>query len=351
MEGTGDYGPVTLTSAGGKDGFVARLDPAGQVLWAKHWGASNNNEAGFGVGADAAGNVYVLGDRQVVNRGDDVLKYSPTGALLWTRSVNIPNIGRAYFDGDLAVDATGNVYAADTFAGTVDFDPGTKKKWVSSAENQGFVLKLTPAGAFSWVSTFRGISSGFDLSRTLNVALDGGGGVFVGGSYIGSVDFDPGPGTTTLPATDVFSGFVAKMTTSTGGLAWARALETIDTGVNAGTMVLGLAADAAGNVYATGNFWGTADFDPGPGSSLRTPMGADAFVVKLTAGGSFGWAETFGGPGSDGGLAVAVDPSGTIHLAGVFSGTVDFDPDPLDTYYLTTPGPYSSSFLVRLTQP
>jgi hypothetical protein len=243
--------------------------------------------------------------------------------------VNIPHYGpgRAFADGDLAVDAAGNVYAADTFNGLVDFYPGSKKKWVFSDDNQGFVLKLTTAGAYNWVSTFRGLSSGFDLSRTLNLALDGSGGVFVGGSYIGSVDFDPGPGTATLPAAANFSGFVVKLSTNTGAFAWARALENVGSGSL--TMVAALAADAAGNVYVTGSFRGTADFDPGAGTHSVTAAGSDAFVVKLTAGASFGWAETFGGPGTDGGTAITVDPSGTIHLAGSFSGTVDFDPDPL----------------------
>jgi len=244
------------------------------------------------------------------------------------------------------VDAVGNVYVADTFNGTVDFDPGPKKVWVSSAENQGFVLKLTTAGAFGWVSTFRGLSSDFDLSRTLNLALGGSGSVFVGGSYIGSVDFDPGPGTATLPATTGFSGFVVRLTSSTGAFAWGRSLESTVTG--SGAMVSGLAADAAGNVYAAGSFWGTADFDPGAGMHSVTAAGTDAFLVKLTAGGSFEWAETFGGAGDDRGAAIAVDPSGTIHLAGAYQGTVDFDPDPIDTYELTNPGSYSSSFLVRL---
>jgi hypothetical protein len=347
LNGSGDFGGVALTAAGGRDGFVAKIDPSGQVLWAKRWGAANNDEAGFGVGADAAGNVYALGDRQVVPKGNDVLKFGPTGSLLWTRSLDIA-AGRAIADGDLAVDAAGNVYVADTFAGTVDFDPGPKKKWVSSAENQGFVLKLA-AGAFSWVGTFRGVSPGFDLSRSLSLALDGGGNLFVGGWYIGSVDFDPGPSTATLPASGNPSGFVTKLTTTTGAFVRAKAL--VNATAESLTFVLGLAADAFGNVYATGYFSGTADFDPGAGSALMTSgEGTDAFVVALAADGSFGWVETFGGSGTGRGFGVAVDPSGTVHLAGSYQGTVDFDPDPFDIHELTTSGTYSYGFLVRLRQ-
>jgi hypothetical protein len=210
------------------------------------------------------------------------------------------------------------------------------------------VLKLTTDGAYTWVSTFRGVSSDFDLSRTLSVALDGNGGLFVGGTYVGTVDFDPGPGTTTLPTSSGFNGFVTKLTTAAGSLVWAR---PVGGATGSDTMVWGLAADAAGNVYATGFFQGTTDFDPGADSWLATSAGgSDAYVVKLTAGGSFGWATTFGGAGSDTSQGVAVDPAGTVHLAGGYQGTVDFDPDPVGTFELTSPGTYYSSFLVRLRQ-
>jgi hypothetical protein len=64
------------------------------------------------------------------------------------------------------------------------------------------------------------------------------------------------------------------------------------------------------------------------------------------------WAETFGGTTGGGiGWPVAVDSAGTVYLAGVYLGTVDFDPDPFATYDLTNPGPYGNLFLVKLTQP
>jgi hypothetical protein len=354
--GTGDFGPATLTSLGGQDGFVARLSPAGQVLWARRWGAAND-EAGYGVGVDAAGNVYALGERRgsvVWTSGYDILKFGPSGSPLWTRSVDTPYhyAGNLNSDG-LAVDAVGNVYAAGTFAGYVNFNPEKgKDQFRYSAHEAAFVLKLTTAGKFGWVSTFTSLSDGssYGGSRATGVALDGGGNVFVGGSYWGPVDFNPGSGTTTLPAAG--GGFIAKLATTNGALVWARALENT---VSSSTgFPLGLTTDAAGNVYATGLFNGTIDFDPGAGSWLATAPGVGAFVLKLTADGAFGWAATFGGTGGESGNArgrgIAVDLSGTIYLAGDFSRTVDFDPDPLGTYELTTPGPNNNSFLVRLRQ-
>src|SRR5262249_31786455 len=91
-----------------------------------------------------------------------------------------------------------------------------------------------------------------------------------------------------------------------------------------------ITVDSAGNIYVTGYFTGTADFDPGPGVYNITSAGLpDAFVAKYTAAGRFVWARPFGGGGASGrclGMAIAVDGSGNVYTTGDFCGTVDFDP-------------------------
>lgn len=351
--GTADFGPLALTSNGtGKDGFVAKLGPTGGVQWAQRWGLADNDPAtgrgdmGGGVGTDAAGNVYVSGTRQMTGAtaasfGHDILKFSPTGAPVWTRFVNTKALGTSR----LAVDAGGAMYLAGQFAGTVDFDPGPRTRTASSGPSQGgFVLKLTAAGNFDWVAPFVGQGSGKTAGSAVaqSLTLDGGGDVIVGGYYGNAVDFDPGSGTTTLPTGG--GGFITKLTAG-GSLAWARALEGTDS-----TFVYGVAVDAAGGIYATGAFKGTVDLDPGAGTRSRTTAGNfDVFAVKLTAAGEFTRAEMFGGPGEDLGRGIAVDAAGTVYLVGSYTGAVDFDPDPADTFYLPDTG-FTNGFLVRLRQ-
>jgi len=80
-----------------------------------------------------------------------------------------------------------------------------------------------------------------------------------------------------------------------------------------------VAVDSSGNVYTTGHFGGTVDFDPGAGTTNLTSNGhEDVFVSKLDSSGDLVWAKSFGGTGRDRGWAVAVDSSGNVYTAGFF---------------------------------
>ena len=341
FSGPSDFGSTTLVSTdGGRDGFVVKLNSTGTVQWANRWGAAGDDFSG-GVGVDATGNVYTQGSSGTTgNVAYKVLKFSPTGTAVWTQSIVT---GTTYsIPGDMTVDASGNVFFCGYFKGLVDFDPGPKTKYVSSGpEYSGFVLKLTTDGKFGWVSPFVGqiVGSTHGYSSAQSVVLDGSGNVIVGGYYGGPVDFNPGSGTTLLSSTG--RAFITKLNSS-GGLVWAKGLES-----NSDTWVNSLATDAAGSIYATGQFAGTVDFDPSAGISSRTTAGGwDAFVLKLDSLGNFRWAESFGGTGGDIGRGIAVDSSGDVYFVGYYQDTVDFDPS-TRTYYLTNPGTYLNAFRVR----
>ncbi len=99
-----------------------------------------------------------------------------------------------------------------------------------------------------------------------------------------------------------------------------------------------VAEDAAGNIYETGNFWGTVDFKYGPGTYNLTSNGlTDNFICKLSPAGEFIWARKTGGTGYDNSVRLCVDANNNLHTGGKFQATVDFDPSGA-TYNLISAG-------------
>src|SRR4051812_6579458 len=75
-----------------------------------------------------------------------------------------------------------------------------------------------------------------------------------------------------------------------------------------------IAVDAAGNVFATGGFYGTVDFDPGPGVFNLTSAGAtDIFISKSDSAGNLIWAKQLGGTGNDLGNLIKIDGKENIY--------------------------------------
>jgi hypothetical protein len=105
------------------------------------------------------------------------------------------------------------------------------------------------------------------------------------------------------------------------------------------TRSAGMAVDSSGNIYVTGEFVGTTNFDPAgpnPNATFTSYNGTvDAFLVKLDYGGNFRWARTWGagspdcvpkskGCGRDSAGGVVVDQAGNVYVGGLFQNTVNF---------------------------
>ena len=149
---------------------------------------------------------------------------------------------------------------------------------VSGAAN-AFIVKLTPgtngAMKLGWAKEIGG--SGNDEGN--GVAIDGAGNVYTTGWFTGTVNFNPNTG----PAHNLSGGgvFVSKLDNNGNFVAAASMAGTADG--NSSNLARGIALDGAGNVYTTGFFGGTADFDPTGGTyNLTSNGGNDIFVSVLT---------------------------------------------------------------------
>src|SRR5689334_19116737 len=100
------------------------------------------------------------------------------------------------------------------------------------------------------------------------------------------------------------------------GWLWAKGTGGID--YDSGNS---LAIDAFGNIYTTGYFNETVDFDPGPGTFYLTSAssgggGGDIFISKLDASGNFVWVKALSGTDDEYARSIALDAAGNIYTTG-----------------------------------
>ena len=219
----------------------------------------------------------------------------------------------------VAGDSLGNTYVTGCFSSTVDFDPGDG---VVAYTGPGvFLSKFDSTGDFIWVKAWA--ASSYDSGNGfVDIAISNTDEIYVTGTFNGPVDFDPGSGEENHTTNGSYDVFLSKFDTS-GNFIWVKTWggSSFDEG-------LGVATDTSGNVFVTGFFYLTVDFDPGSGVDNHTSNGDDdSFLSKFDSAGNFLWAKTWGGTvGNNPGVCVAVDLSGNALVTGMFRGGFDFDP-------------------------
>lgn len=335
-----DPGPLTYTlggtSAAISYGFLTKLDPAGNLIWAKHFG-NNYSVYSDAMAIDKDNNIYIAGkfggtfdfdpgpgvttlSSAAANLDGYICKFDSLGNFIWAKQTNATKFAHVK---SISVDNFGGVYTTGQFNGTCDFDPGPGTfSYTANSDGSGgtfetsFNLKLNSSGNFEWVQMI----SGNDVTTGLSVACTGSGSCFYSGLFGGTMDFDPGSATNTLTSSGIADVYVMKVDSS-GNLIFAEKY-----GGTGGDMLLSSTLDNKDNIYLSGFFPSTVDFDPGPGTANLTALSsADTYISKLDSSGVFLWARQLSAPGTLN--CLTVDSMQNIYSTGNFGGTVDFDPN------------------------
>jgi hypothetical protein len=335
FDNTTDFDPgpgvVTLTTSGAEDVFVTKQSPTGTLIWAKAFGGSATDKP-VGIGVDNTGNVYLSGWYSgAIDLDPSAATYSFFVGSIEIFVSKLDAFGNFVWGGSMGsgandkatamwVDVTGNVYVTGTFEALADFDPGAGTYQLTPAGSSGsdvFVCKLTSGGAFNWAIQLGGIGT----DTPYGVCVDALTNVYVTGKFEDVADFDPGAGTYTLQSIDASDAFVSKVDAN-GNFIWARQIGGID--VQEGT---GIVPDGTSNIYVTGDFQNSVDFDPGAGTfSLTAPSTFySSFALKLTAAGSFVWAKNITGNDDVLGNKIRIN-STSVFWSGYNNGTADLDP-------------------------
>jgi aspartokinase-like uncharacterized kinase len=375
--GTTDFDPgegeCYITSERGGM-FLTKYDVSGKFLWARAVTGWIEDVGGSGfrtheihdceIALDTENNVCATGifrgtldfdpGEGEFNLNSDAVgmffaKYDTSGNFIWARTVNgwYEDLGNNWFriheirDSEIALDTENNVCVTGTFRGTLDFDPGEGEFYLSSEPESMFIAKYDTAGNFIWAHAIGGYYQDFDGGcYQSKIALDKENNVCVTGTFWGTLDFDPSERECKL-----YSGgagmFVAKYDTS-GDFLWANSVSAWQEHLGGGSWRSHeiedseIALDTKNDVYLTGTFWGTLDFDPSEGECKLTSGAKGMFVTKYDMSGNFLWARAVAGRYEDlggGGFRIheildseiALDTKMNSYVTGTFLGTLDFD--------------------------
>src|SRR6185369_12834926 len=220
-------------------GFIAQLDSAGQVLSTKQ--IQLQNGSAMGIATDASGNMYVNGysKQSNGNYGRLVAKYTPTGSLLWSHVDNNSIYSLSQL-GQMAVDSQGNAFVSGLRQ--------SGQACYSSCYSCGFnsvccsnycyatydapMWKIDSNGQQRWVTTVG------NNSYAYATALDASGNPYYAGYTSASLQGQPLHG--------AYNDFVTKVNPNTGAIAWLR---------ESGTDVMqavSMATDPSGSVFVSG---------------------------------------------------------------------------------------------------
>lgn len=313
FQSTADFGATSLTSSGGYDIFVAKLNSDGTWLWAKRAGGTGY-DGGWDIAVDSAGNSYITGRfagiadfgqftlENTIDICTYVAKLDTNGNWLWaTQTGSHDDDNEA---SSLALDSQANVYIVGCFWVSVHF--GTI---LFTANGMGdiFIAKLSTDG--NWLSATQYGGNGWDSGAC--VSVDSADHVYVTGYINQTVVF----GATSLSSNGADDIFVLELDNS-GALQWVK-----QAGGGNADLAWDIKTDSAANVFITGFFRGTASFGT---HQLTSAGGKDAWIAKLDGNGNWLWVLRAGGTGDDEAYGVEIDSSDDVYMIGYFQNAVDF---------------------------
>src|SRR5882672_6170798 len=297
-------GGSTFTEFGGpSDAFVTKINATGSALVYSTYLGGSADDAASGIAVDAAGNAYVAGFTVCAQTGSTpttrCLNNFPTTPGAFDTTFALNNFGAGFvtklsaagstlvystllggggsdISSGIAVDAARNAYVTGNTA-SPDFptNPGAFQRTFGGGDQfsgDAFVSKIDPTGSALVYSTYLG---GARPEWGGGIAVDASGNAYVTGKTF-SLDFP-----TTAEALQTASGgdwdaYVTILNPTGSALVYSTYFgrNSIDTGT-------GIAVDANGNTYVTGETGGSI---PTTAGAFQTTYGGgccDAFVAKF----------------------------------------------------------------------
>jgi len=307
---------------GGYDGYLAKFNSSGAILWATYFGGSGMDMAS-GVCTDASGNAFVTGSAgsaglatsgayQTSNAAAGggfnteafLAKFNGSGILSWATYY-----GNSGDEGEgVSIDASGNIFMTGNTGSYTGI--ATSGAFLTSLPDNGggsaFLAKFSNSGNLLWGTYF----GGNFIDYAWAVKTDSKGNAYIAGQTESSSGIATSGAYQTSYGGGPYDAYLAKFSSS-GSLSWASYF-----GGNDWDRARGVSTDHSDNVYITG--YTTSEKGISTSGAYQTAYNdsGDVFLAKFSSSGSLSWATYYGGSGLDEAFGVNNDLSGNVYITG-----------------------------------
>jgi len=299
-----NVGEENLTSNGNSDVFIQKLDSSGNLIWAKTFGSTSSDDLKK-ITLDALGNLYLTGyigddtdfdpgvNTSIIsisgssNKDMYILKLYSSGEYVWAKTMGGGGVTQG---AAIKLDNQGNIYIGARYSGTADFDPGmgVANHTASGIPIDNVIVKLDSQGDYVWSKGITGPNN----DNVFGLGIDSQGDVYSCVMFQDLVDFDPSAGVDNINSIGYQDAYLTKLDTD-GNYIWTKTF-----GSAGDDQAYSVDFDGAGNIYLTGTYSETADFDPSSGiANFSTNGGTDIFLVIMDLNGNYIENLSIGGTG------------------------------------------------------
>lgn len=327
---------ASVTAKGLSDIFISKVNPEGELVWVKSYGALDNDYTN-GISVDDDGNIYVTGVfQQTVNFNPDgaggvvtsngfhdvfILKLDSAGDFIWVKSLGSSNYEEA---ASISPDNLGNVYVTGFFFSPIDFDPSDGEFVMNSSGNgNAFFMKLDADGNFQWAKQIGG-AHGSAYGKSVRTLENGN--VVILGEFSGITDLNPDG--EELIINSAGKDFYLLYLDGSGNFLNVYHTSTSSIEAPGRTDVTRFDVDNSGNFYIIGSIFDAVNFDSvnneeeftiAPDNSFY-----NGFVLKLNSAGEPQWVKQVEGSDMVFIYSVAVSNDERVHLTGFFTANAAF---------------------------
>jgi len=307
--------------------FLCKLDSLGNFLWAHNLKTARV----FSIAMDEFDNIFCAGNflgavdfdpdstnfylNSSSNVGGEafISKFNSNGQFNWVKQFESSDNS---YVASIAIDELNNMIITGGFKGLTDFNPGIYSHNIdSNGDYDIFICKLDSSGTYIWAKSI----GGTEYERSTYITTDQIDNIYITGTFQDSIDMDPGSGVHNIIALGSWDSFILKLD-SAGNYIWSKPFQSLQE-----ITIEKITFDPLGDLYTTGSFKGTVDFDPGPNNFTLSSFNYGAFINKLNPLGEFVWAKNITSEnGEVYGGSICIDDSFEVYTTGTFKGYTDF---------------------------